>query len=545
MSNSSSLCFWVALPDTWPAKTLEDKGASVPFFNGENVNKSLFLLLFSCLFLSLNASAVQPTYSASDVAAYPNCNLSLGKRVNPYSYVSCYENKFVNYKDFYTKSCSIESSKFSLMIICNTTSPSYPRYHAATFLHRTAKCPADYERIEDGDGYTCEPIVPACEYGENPDGTCMDACQFKKSIDETKLLQWLAYVYGEQVTGACYGDFGATRCELERIPSDTTLCTGVDSGEWTQNTICHGTFQFKGNQCEGGTLFWGKDGPDTPIIPDDPIHDPDDPTGDIEDPSVLPDGSTNTVNPPDTDGEPDVEEPDTDESTDTAVLKAITGMNKDVNKALNDMNIDINQASADVQNQIIALNASMVTNTQAIQKQQINDNKIYNNTKALIQQANADITTAMNKNTNAVNGVGDDVEKIAGAMDGIADEVSGISDTLDGIANTDTSGAGTGGTCIESQSCTGFYESGYPDGLGGLVSGQLDDLKHNTIDNFVNSFGDLDLSSAKRPSFVLPVPFFGDFSFEEQISFDWVFGFVRAVLIMTSVFAARRIIFGG
>ncbi|HHF3257521.1 TPA: methyl-accepting chemotaxis protein, partial [Vibrio alginolyticus] len=74
-------------------------------------------------------------------------------------------------------------------------------------------------------------------------------------------------------------------------------------------------------------------------------------------------------------------------------------------------------------------------------------------------------------------------------MDGIADEVSGISDTLDGIANTDTSGAGTGGTCIESQSCTGFYESGYPDGLGGLVSGQLDDLKHNTIDNFVNSFG--------------------------------------------------------
>ncbi|NMR95230.1 hypothetical protein HKB38_27910, partial [Vibrio parahaemolyticus] len=45
--------------------------------------------------------------------------------------------------------------------------------------------------------------------------------------------------------------------------------------------------------------------------------------------------------------------------------------------------------------------------------------------------------------------------------------------------------------------------------------------------------------------FVLPVPFFGDFSFEEHISFDWVFGFVRAVLIMSSIFAARRIIFGG
>ncbi|MDF5701676.1 methyl-accepting chemotaxis protein, partial [Vibrio parahaemolyticus] len=218
---------------------------------------------------------------------------------------------------------------------------------------------------------------------------------------------------------------------------------------------------------------------------------------------------------------------------------------KDVNKALNDMNIDINQASADVQNQIIALNASVVTNTQDIQKQQANDNEIYRKTKALIQQANADITTAVNQNTNAINGVGDDVEKIAGAMDGIAEDVAGISDTLDGIANTDTSGAGIGGTCIETGTCTGFYESKYPEGLGGLVSGQLNDLKVNTIDNFVGSFGNLDLSNAQRPSFVLPVPFFGDFSFEEHISFDWIFGFVRSVLIMTSIFAARRIIFGG
>ncbi|HHX8467928.1 TPA: DUF1542 domain-containing protein [Vibrio diabolicus] len=287
--------------------------------------------------------------------------------------------------------------------------------------------------------------------------------------------------------------------------------------------------------------------PDTEEKPDtDPTHDPDDPTGgDIEDPSVLPDSDNDVVVPDPPTDEPDVEDPPTDESTDTAVVSAITGMNKDVNKALNAMNIDINQASADVQNQIIALNASVVTNTQAIQKQQANDNEIYRKTKSLIQQANADITTAVNKNTNAINGVGNDVEQIAGAMDGIAEDVAGISETLDGIANTDTSGAGTGGTCIEAGNCTGFYESAYPDGLGGLVSGQLNDLKTNVIDDFVNSFGNIDLSNAQRPSFVLPVPFFGDFSFEEHISFDWVFGFVRAVLIMSSIFAARRIIFGG
>ncbi|HHY0432960.1 TPA: methyl-accepting chemotaxis protein [Vibrio parahaemolyticus] len=312
---------------------------------------------------------------------------------------------------------------------------------------------------------------------------------------------------------------------------------------------------YTGNECVGSADDYTNDPyyppitqPDDPDDPDvtDPTHDPDDPTGgDIEDPSVLPDSDSDVVVPKPPTDEPDVEDPPTDESTDTAVVNAITGMNKDVNKALNDMNIDINQASADVQNQIIALNASVVTNTQAIQKQQANDNEIYRKTKALIQQANADITTAVNQNTNAINGVGDDVEKIAGAMDGIAEDVAGISDTLDGIANTDTSGAGIGGTCIETGTCTGFYESKYPEGLGGLVSGQLNDLKVNTIDNFVSSFGDLDLSNAQRPSFVLPVPFFGDFSFEEHISFDWVFGFVRAVLIMTSIFAARRIIFGG
>ncbi|MDW1829465.1 hypothetical protein ACF8FL_10060 [Vibrio sp. zbq_19] len=173
------------------------------------MNKSLFLLLFSCLFLSWHASAAQPTYAVRDVIAYPDCKLSRGMRVNPYSYVSCYENKFVRYKDFSTKSCYMDSDEFGLRIMCNTDSSSFPKIQTVWFRHDTAKCPADYEMIEDGDGVTCEPIVPACEYGENPDGTCMDACQFKKSIDETKLLQWLAYVYGEQVTGACYGDFGA------------------------------------------------------------------------------------------------------------------------------------------------------------------------------------------------------------------------------------------------------------------------------------------------------------------------------------------------
>ncbi|HHF2917508.1 TPA: DUF1542 domain-containing protein [Vibrio diabolicus] len=359
-------------------------------------------------------------------------------------------------------------------------------------------------------------------------------------------VRWMSSVWGSSSPSSylCSSIGGGCGASIDR------------SSSWCgESGWCYASYTVIGPECNvpSGPSFCSdpecksyKD-PDTEEKPDtDPTHDPDDPTGgDIEDPSVLPDSDNDVVVPDPPTDEPDVEDPPTDESTDTAVVSAITGMNKDVNKALNEMNIDINQASADVQNQIIALNASVVTNTQAIQKQQANDNEIYRKTKSLIQQANADITTAVNKNTNAINGVGNDVEQIAGAMDGIAEDVAGISETLDGIANTDTSGAGTGGTCIEAGNCTGFYESAYPDGLGALVSGQLNDLKTNVIDDFVNSFGNIDLSNAQRPSFVLPVPFFGDFSFEEHISFDWVFGFVRAVLIMSSIFAARRIIFGG
>ncbi len=397
-----------------------------------NIKQSIasLIILLGVLFSAFSVSAAQPTYKVSDVSAYPDCKLLLGMRVNPASYVSCYENKFVNYKDFSTKSCYLRHGKYVVDIMCHTTSASWPLYRAAGFFQNSAQCPPDHEKLEDGYVVSCEPIVPACEFGENPDGTCMDACQFKQSINDTQSLHWSAYVYVEQVTGACFGDFGATRCEVERIPNDSTLCTDVDSGEFTQNTRCHGKFKFTGKQCDGGTLFWGKDGPDTPIIPDDPIHDPDDPTGDIEDPSVLPDDSTNTVNPPNTGDVPDVEDPDTDESTDKGVVNAIKGLNSDVNKALLALNVDLNQSSADIQNQIIALNASMVTNTQAIQKQQINDNKIYENTKALIQQANGDITTAINRNTNSV---GEVVKGLDDLQTTNADGFAELSDKLDDL----------------------------------------------------------------------------------------------------------------
>jgi hypothetical protein len=364
---------------------------------------------------------------------------------------------------------------------------------------------------------------------------------------DTGTLKWNSSVWGESTPSShiCSPRGGGCVANVQR----SNFCTNSDG-------FCYAQYTVTDKPCNAppGTGFCSdsdcnnfKPKPDKPPTdPDNPDHKPDDPTGgDIEDPSVLPDSDNDVVVPDKPDGKPDVEDPDIKPETDKAVVDAVVGMNKDVNKALNDLHISINKNKADVQNEIRVLNASVVTNTQAVQKQQINDNEIYRKTKALIQQANADITTAVNRNTGAINSVGEDVGKIAGSMEGIAEDVAGISETLDGIANTDTSGAGIGGTCIQAGNCKGFYNSGYPQGLNGLVSGQLENLKNNTIDKFVNSFGKMDLSNAKRPSFVLPVPFFGDFSFEAYINFDWIFGFVRACLIMTSIFAARRIIFGG
>ncbi|MGD1505598.1 hypothetical protein ACP6H7_23550 [Vibrio harveyi] len=392
--------------------------------------------------------------------------------------------------------------------------------------------------------YTCsdseQSWEPSCEKPD--DGSC-------SAVEgERGRLRWKSSVWGESVPSSYVCSRKGGGCTASVI-QDTSLC-------FNESGWCYGNYIVIGPACDvpPGPSFCSdpeckgfKSEPDKPPTdPDNPDHKPDDPTGgDIEDPSVLPDSDSDVVVPDKPDGKPDVEDPDIKPGTDKAVVDAVVGMNRDVNKALNDLHISINKNKADVQNEIRVLNASLVTNTQAVQKQQINDNEIYRKTKALIQQANADITTAVNRNTGAINSVGEDVGKIAGSMEGIAEDVAGISETLDGIANTDTSGAGIGGTCIQAGNCRGFYNSGYPQGLNGLVSGQLDNLKNNTIDKFVNSFGKMDLSNAKRPSFVLPVPFFGDFSFEAYINFDWIFGFVRACLIMTSIFAARRIIFGG
>ncbi|WP_391856518.1 methyl-accepting chemotaxis protein [Vibrio cidicii] len=292
---------------------------------------------------------------------------------------------------------------------------------------------------------------------------------------------------------------------------------------------------------------WYGDLPDPEPEPQpDPTHTPDDPTTDIPDPSPLPDDSTSTLppTPEPVDPTPDVPTPEPDPNGNGDVVQSVTNLNRDLNKSINDMNIDINKSNASIQHELTMLNENTRSNTQAIKDMHQASIDIAENNKALIQQANADITTAVNKTTNAVNGLGAELESIDGSLTGIGETLDGIGSALDGMANTDTSGAGTGGTCIASDNCTGFYTSSYPDGLGGVFTDHFSEVGTKVTDSLTGMF-ELDLSGASRPKFGIPVPFYGWFYFDDYINLDWIFAFVRVCMMVTTAFTCRKLLFGG
>lgn len=143
---------------------------------------------------------------------------------------------------------------------------------------------------------------------------------------------------------------------------------------------------------------------------------------------------------------------------------------------------------------------------------------------------------------NGDGGNSESLEEIAGTLNEVKGGVDNLGDLLQ---NVDTSTAGTNGTCIETSTCQGFYQSNYEGGLSDVVTKQLQDMKTSVVDPFVSSFGTIDLSGAKRPNFGLPVPFYGYFSFDDFIDLDSIFGFLRFIFLASTAFYCRQIIFGG
>ncbi len=289
--------------------------------------------------------------------------------------------------------------------------------------------------------------------------------------------------------------------------------------------------------CTGGS--YDKEEPTDPSKPTEP-------DGEISNPDNIPDAggdpaTIQPVTPP-----PEVTEPELTPDSNGDIVKAVTSMNRDFNKSLNDLNIDINQSQANIQTELDRLNKNVVNNSNATRDLAQTNIDIYNNTKQLIQGVEVAVKTGTASTVEAINTNGENtVNAVNTGFSDVGDSLEEIKGSLDGIANVDTSSAGTSGSCIETDTCTGFYTSGYPDGLSGVANAHFESIKTNVLDGFVNTFGNLDLSNAKRPSFTIPVLDFGDYSIEDYLNLDWIFGFVRFCLIFTAIATARKNILGG
>jgi hypothetical protein len=292
--------------------------------------------------------------------------------------------------------------------------------------------------------------------------------------------------------------------------------------------------------------------PEEPTDPDPTEPDPTDPTdptepdGDISNPDNIPDASGDPTNPEGVDPEKEVTEPELTPDSNADIVKAIANMNRDSNKALRDLNIDINKSQADINTQLDRLNKNVVNNSNATRDLAQTNIDIYKNTKTLIQGVETAVKSGTQQTVEAIESSGNAtnaaLEKGFSDVNGSLEDIKG---SLDGLSNVDTGSAGTTGTCIQNSSCTGFYTSSYPDGLSGVANSHFESIKSNVLDGFVNTFGNLDLSNAKKPSFTIPVMDFGDYNIEDYINLDWIFGFVRFCLIFTAIATARKNILGG
>lgn len=403
--------------------------------------------------------------------------------------------------------------------------------------------------------------LDGCPSGQIKDpatGQCKAPNRCEGVKGQSGKIGWNSYYWGKaapsqyvcaSIGGGCVALTGESLCiniDPEALKNDPSLydCDSlylVESTECTQS----GEYPFCTDDTCTDFLPEPTPNPDPEPEPEpqpDPNHNPSDPT------APLPDSGGEVINPsvppkPPTEEKPkpDVETPDPTPDSNSDVVQSVTGMNEDMNELLTRLNSDNNKQLDDVNNQLLQLNTQSQRIVAQIAKQEKQDAAIYENTKALIQNLNKDVTTAVNKTTNAVNALGSKVDGLSDAVDGLGEDVSAIKDA---ITNVDTSGVGISGTCIESDTCTGFYESGYPDGISGIFTEHFETVSESVTDT-VKDFMKIDLSHAQRPSFSIPVLHFGNFSFDDYINLDWIFGFVRVCMMVSTAFLCRKIIFGG
>ncbi|MEZ8202357.1 hypothetical protein [Vibrio splendidus] len=283
--------------------------------------------------------------------------------------------------------------------------------------------------------------------------------------------------------------------------------------------------------------------------PTDPIE-PTEPDGDVSHGGNIPDASGDPATIQPVDPPKDVTEPDLTPDSNGDVVKAVTSMNRDFNKALNDLNIDINQSQANINTELDRLNKNVVNNSNATRDLAQTNIDIYNNTKQLIQGVEVAVKTGTASTVEAINTNGENtVNAVNTGFSDVGDSLDAIQGSLDGLTNVDTSSAGTSGSCIETDTCTGFYTSKYPEGFKGVASQHFESIKSEVLDGFVDSFMQVDLSNSSQPDWTLNFDLgfidLGRHSFSDYFQIEWIFSFVRVCMMFGAVMLSRKLVFGG
>ena len=231
----------------------------------------------------------------------------------------------------------------------------------------------------------------------------------------------------------------------------------------------------------------------------------------------------------------DNENPDNPDSPDySEIVSAIDGMKLDNNSRLD--NLD---------QQLQSLNSKQSDVKQSI------DNASAKNKESLdkIETAVGDVDesieglkTANQENSNS---------EVA-ALGAVRDNVSGVTKTLkrigDAIYNVDASSVGTGVCAVGT--CESLYESEYPDGLGGVMSGHFETMKGQFTQGIAESFDAVDFGHASRPNYVIrvdlgPLGNYGSYDVFALAYLDMIFAFGRILFMSATIFYCRGLVMGG
>ncbi|MBF9000486.1 hypothetical protein [Vibrio nitrifigilis] len=217
-----------------------------------------------------------------------------------------------------------------------------------------------------------------------------------------------------------------------------------------------------------------------------------------------------------------------------AVVSAVDTMNSSVTSALNSIDSAVVSEGNQTQAAIEALNSDFN------EKMQANTDAV-TNVKDSVDLVNDSVSDVKD----SVDAVGESVDGIASAVDGIGDDVGTIADAVTGLGNLDTSGAGLSDGCLDGETCESFYTPSYPDGIVGVFNDRFDSIAETVTSGISDIFGSIDLSNASRPSLTMEFWLLGTFDFNDYIDWDTIFYLVRIIMYISTLFACRKIIFGG